>query len=253
MAEIVDLQDEIAENQSNKTLQRKRRGSKRGPWVCPNIIVCEKKKQTSNKQVVQTQTNTHTQRSGWGIGSDELVRLKFYKVVPSGSFWLLVIIEVHQSSTQLTLVSQFSNVEWSNKQSDEREGVCKRACISACVLFIKHAQASLCALHCSQDLRWHECLVSFLSAAARDCSPPSTHGRQSDCFATACLHTVGLVPSHQQPQALSQLITLPQRFLTDYACHKSPHRPPTNYWLNALTLIMKRHKSPCSKKTGNVI
>lgn len=64
---MVDLQDEIVENQSTKTFQRRRRETTTGPWVYASIIVCVGWGGRESVELKQT----HRSYNGWGIGSDE--------------------------------------------------------------------------------------------------------------------------------------------------------------------------------------
>lgn len=145
----------------------------------------------------------------------ELVRLGFYQVVSSGRFWLTVIIS--GTSTQRTLGSITAFCCWVKEQAVRhvRGGACMFECISACVCtpFLRNTHASprawilLVISGCTS--------VSCLFHSSWQRLQASIHsGRRSNCFATACLHTVGRDPSPQQPQALSQLITLAQKIFS---------------------------------------
>lgn len=76
MIEMVDLQDEIAENQSNKTLQRKGRKKLGWPLGMPK----------HKKKLAMLLRQIHKIVDRELAVMSELVRLGFYQVVSSGRF-----------------------------------------------------------------------------------------------------------------------------------------------------------------------
>lgn len=123
-----------------------------------------------------------------------------------------------------------------------REGVCRFVCVSACFGFLFSRDTGFSPM-LKLYLRFKVARVScvFLVSSWQRLQDFIHTGRQSDCFAVACLHTAGPDPSPRQPQALSQLITLAPKIF-NWLCLLYILLP-NNYWLHAFSLIMKGHKS----------
>lgn len=142
----------------------------------------------------------------------ELVCRGFYQVVSSGRFWLTVIVS--GTSTQSTLGSITALCCW---MRGTRTQTCKRRrlhmpariCMRLCSFFTRRSPSAWILF---RDLKSRDVFFFFCSWQSLQ---SSIHpGRRSNCFATACLRTAGPDPSPQQPQALSQLITLARKIFS---------------------------------------